>query len=308
MEFEYNATVTDRVDIAPGLMSLRIRPDTLPFEFKSGQYVVLGLRATELKIPEAGTDGDFDLEGDLDGPSDGRLALEAQAAAARLAAADPNRMLRRSYCIVSDGRPGGNLEFYITLIMSGELTPRLFNLKASDRLHVGPRAEGVFTIDRAEGRHILMVATGTGLAPYMSMMRNELGLGPNGRPGVRALWQCNAGRHFVVVHGAKHSWDLGYRSELTRLASRCANFHYLPAITRPAEDTTWQGRTGYVQTHLASGIVERETGLTLSPDAFDIFLCGNPGMIDSVTAWAEVRGFARDRGHVTGRLHAEHYW
>ena len=54
--------------------------------------------------------------------------------------------------------------------------------------------------------------------------------------------------------------------------------------------------------------IEAETGLALTPENFDIFLCGNPGMIETVIGWAEERGFVRDKGHDIGTLHTEEYW
>lgn len=56
MAAEYNATVVGRVEVAPGLVIMRVAPDKLPFEFKSGQYVVLGLKASEPRIDEAETE------------------------------------------------------------------------------------------------------------------------------------------------------------------------------------------------------------------------------------------------------------
>jgi ferredoxin--NADP+ reductase len=303
---------------------MRVVPDKLPFEFKAGQYVVLGLKASELRIDEAEPDAPSVLPMEefvaikpragaasaaesprlvaLEGPSatviggtpESQAAVDIQAAAVARAAADSDRMIRRAYSIASESRADEYLEFYLTVVMSGELTPRLFNLQIRDRVYVGPKAVGVFTLDKAPGKHILMVATGTGLAPYMSMLRSEL--------------VCNGPRQFVIVHGARYSWDLGYRTELTGLARHCGNFHYIPVITRPQEDITWRGRSGYLQNLIASNAIETETGLALTPDNFDIFLCGNPGMIETVIEWAAIQGFVRDRGHDIGTLHTEEYW
>jgi ferredoxin--NADP+ reductase len=324
MAAEYNATVASRVEVAPGLVIMRVVPDKLPFEFKAGQYVVLGLKASELRIDEAepevpsvlpmeefvaikprtGVAGAAEsprlvaLEGPsatvIGGTPESQAAVDIQAAAVARAAADSDRMIRRAYSIASESRADEYLEFYLTVVMSGELTPRLFNLQIRDRVYVGPKAVGVFTLDKAPGKHILMVATGTGLAPYMSMLRSEL--------------VCNGPRQFVIVHGARYSWDLGYRTELTGLARHCGNFHYIPVITRPQEDVTWRGRSGYLQNLIASNAIETETGLALTPDNFDIFLCGNPGMIATVIEWAAIQGFVRDRGHDIGTLHTEEYW
>ena len=310
MAAEYNATVASRVEVAPGLIIMRVVPDNLPFQFKSGQYVVLGLKASEPRIDEAEPEApsvlptgavesirvgaDFAVAAVIGGTPESQAAVDIQAAAVVRAAADQDRMIRRAYSIASESRADEFLEFYLTVVMSGELTPRLFNLKIKDRLHVGPKAVGVFTLDKAPGKHILMIGTGTGLAPYMSMLRSEL--------------ECNGPRQFVVVHGARFSWDLGYRTELTGLARHCRNFHYIPVITRPQEDVTWRGRSGYLQNLIASTAIEEETGLALTPEHFDIFLCGNPGMIETVISWADARGFVRDKGHDIGTLHTEEYW
>ena len=300
MAAEYNATVASRVEVAPGLVILRVVPDKLPFEFKAGQYVVLGLKASAPRIDESEQDGAAGVAGGAPeagaaaGTPESQAAVDAQAAAIVTVAADPDRMIRRAYSIASESRSDEYVEFYLTVVMSGELTPRLFNLKVRDRLYIGPKAVGVFTLDKAPGKHLLMIGTGTGLAPYMSMLRSEL--------------VCNGPRQFVVVHGARFSWDLGYRTELSGLARHCANFHYLPVITRPQEDVTWRGRSGYLQNVIASDAIEVETGLALTPENFDIFLCGNPGMIETVIAWAEARGFVKDKGHDIGTLHTEEYW
>ncbi len=319
MAAEYNATVSGRVEFAPGLIALRVVPDTLPFEFKAGQYVVLGVRAS---VPRFGEEDGVAPEGvevpvpvgagvaaveaaeaaggsggslGIPGTPESRAAVAAQAATIARDSADPERMIRRAYSIASGSRADEFLEFYLTLVSSGELTPRLFSLQLRDRLYVGPKAVGVFTLDKAApDKHILMISTGTGLAPYMSMLRSEL--------------VCGGSRKFVVLHGARFSWDLGYRTELMGLARHCSNFHYMPVITRPQEDITWKGRTGYLQNVIASGSIEEETGLPLTPDNFDIYLCGNPGMIATVIDWASDRGFVRDKGHDIGTLHTEEYW
>jgi len=309
MAADYNATVSSRVEVAPGLVIMRVVPDNLPFEFKAGQYVVLGLRASEPRLEESEADALAVVSSAVEAPHTGAVAaavaeaigtpesqaaVEAQAVAVAKAAEDPERMIRRAYSIASESRADEYLEFYLTVVMSGELTPRLFKLKVKDRLYVGPKAVGVFTLAKAPGKHILMIGTGTGLAPYMSMLRSEL--------------ECNGDRKFVVVHGARFSWDLGYRTELTGLARHCRNFCYIPVITRPREDVTWKGRSGYLQNLVASGAIEEETGLALTPENFDIFLCGNPGMIETVISWAEARGFVKDKGHDIGTIHTEEYW
>ncbi|HXI03821.1 MAG TPA: ferredoxin--NADP reductase [Candidatus Saccharimonadales bacterium] len=264
----YNATIIQRIEVAPGLIILRVATDGPLFGFEAGQYTLLGLYPGEPRVA---------------GSEDESLVPK------------PGRLIRRAYSIASTSVVGEYLEFYLTLVYSGSLTPRLFALRIGSRLHVGGRAKGLFTLGRVPGdRHVLLAGTGTGLAPYMSMLRSEV--------------DCTGPRRFVVVHGARYSWDLGYRTELTALSRLCPNVAYLPVVSRPAEDRTWRGRTGYVQSVLFSGDVEQATGLPLSPESFHVFLCGNPDMVDAARAALVSRGFTPDAPPKPGNVHAEEYW
>lgn len=205
------------------------------------------------------------------------------------------KLVKRAYSIASANRAGEDLEFYLTLVHGGALTPLLFELKAGDRVFVAPKATGLFTLNRmAEGTDALLMATGTGLAPYMSMLRSQLA--------------CGARQKFVVLQGARYSWELGYRGDLEKLARDCKNFFYLPSITRPREDAQWSGLTGYLQDILFSGQVEAKTGIALDPARLHVFLCGHPGMIATTAEKLAAKGFAKDKGKVSGTLHTEEYW
>lgn len=266
----YNATVVDRIDISPGLMILRIEPDEKRFDFSAGQYTVLGLNKTEPLTPEVDPKVD---EEDKTSPE----------------------FIQRAYSIASSSKPGEFLEFYLTLVPSGALTPRLFHLQKGSRLYVSNKAVGLFTLDRIpQGLHAILVGTGTGLAPYMSMLRSQL--------------VCGGERKFIIVHGARYSWDLGYRSQLEALSKECPNVFYFPSITRAKEDPSWRGLTGYLQDVLFSGVVEKHAGITLGPKDAHVFLCGNPGMIEMATKKLIDLGHTPDKGKVSGTLHTEEYW
>ena len=266
---EYNATVVQRIELAPGLIILGIAPDTLHPEFKAGQYVVLGLKASEPRIDEADPDQLAYRPADGEAPASGEAPGEAipESAAQRAittARPDPDKLIRRAYSIASSRESNEYLEFCITVVMSGDLTPRLFNLRIKDRLYVSQKAVGMFTLEKApRDHHVILVATGTGLAPYVSMLRSDL--------------ECGGKRRITVLHGARCSWDLGYR-------------------------------TGYLQDVLFSGVIEEATDLQVVPDNFHVYLCGNPGMIETVIELLSARGFVRDRGHDIGTIHTEEYW
>ena len=144
---------------------------------------------------------------------------------------EPDKMIRRAYSIASSSVERRYVEFYLTLITSGQLTPRLFALRHGSRLFLGPKGSGVFTLDKVPpDKAVILIATGTGLAPYVSMLRTML--------------MSESQRRFVVLHGARYGWDLGYRGELESLARLRPNFVYIPSITRPDEDKHFRGHTG----------------------------------------------------------------
>ena len=264
----YNATVTGREEVNPQLVILRVQPEGALFDFTPGQFAVLGLLGRAPRVPEA---------------------------AAEDAAPEPDRLIRRAYSIASSSVERRYLEFYLALITTGQLTPRLFALQHGGRLFLGPKASGVFTLDRvAPSKAVVLIATGTGLAPYLSMLRTML--------------IHDAQRRFVVLHGARVSWDLGYRAELESLARLRPNFSYLPSITRADQDPHFRGHTGRIQALLEGGVVERESGVPLDPAQVDVFLCGNPDMVKSVKGMLEAKGFQADHGKNIGTIHVEEYW
>jgi ferredoxin--NADP+ reductase len=270
MAAELNALITHRIEVASGLIILRVAPDgwELP-PWRSGQFALLGLpwRAsrTLLSDPE---------------PPPPR----------------PDKLIRRAYSIASAPHETGYLEFYITLVRSGELTPRLFHLNPGDPIHLGTKISGMFTLDQVPpGNNLLLIATGTGLAPYMSMLRHDL--------------ECRLELHTVVLLGARHSWDLGYRGELIAMQRYCPTFHYIPVISRPPEELVpWSGETGYVQDLWERGLVSAALAAEPRPENTQILLCGNPRMIEGMITRLQEKGFKEKGKSGPGQIHAEKYW
>ncbi len=264
---EYNATVTSRLDINPFLIILGIKPDQQPYNFKPGQYTVVGLKASTPRVKESTPEAN---------PKTGDIVIQ------------------RAYSIASANNTG-ELDFYLALVSHGELTPRLFTLQKGDRVYIGAKTTGVFTLDTvAPTKSLLLMATGTGLAPYISMLRSQLNELKN--------------RKVVVFHGVRHSGDLGYREELEEIAKKHSNIIYLPVISQPSKDSDWKGLGGYLQDILFSGVVEEKTGLKVSPENFDVFICGNPAMIEASITKLSAVGFVLIKGRNPGTIHIEEYW
>lgn len=270
MPQEVNARLVQKVEISAGLGIFRVAPEgwEIP-DFVAGQFAVLGMPDTAPRCDLA--------QGEDEPPANGKL-------------------IRRAYSIASSSVAAEYLEFYITLVPSGELTPRLFALQPGDALWLGKKFTGVFTLNQVPpDKHVLMISTGTGLAPFMSMLRSHL--------------VCGGPRHFGVFHGARHSWELGYRSELMMLGRMCANFLYVPTISRPqSEPLPWTGRTGYVQQLWTEIALADHWGVRPKPDNTHIFLCGNPGMIDETVQILATAGFSEHTKKNPGQVHVERYW
>ncbi len=271
MSAEYNATVTLRVNLSPDTLVLRVKLDGAPFSFEPGQYTVLGLKRSEARVADAAPDS----------PD--------------LAVKPADHLIRRAYAITSNSRDR-ELEFVVTLVRSGALSPRLHALAEGSRLHVEPRAAGVFTLQSSSGnRDLLLVATGSALAPYLAMIRSQF-------PG-------NREHQFVVVHAAAVSWDLAFRAQLEALAAQSKHLTYLPVISDPARDRTWQGLSGSLETLLRAGEIEDQLGMPISPERFDVFLSGAPQMIDALLPVLAERGFrAGDPAAPETSVHVERYW
>jgi ferredoxin--NADP+ reductase len=269
-KFELNAIVQQRIEVAPGLMVIRVVPDgwELP-EFTPGQFAVLGLP------PEA---------------------PRCEIADADEEPLKPGVLIRRAYSIASSSVARSHLELFVTLVRSGALTPRLFALEPGDRVWLGPKITGRFTLDEAPAdAHLVLVATGTGLAPYMSMLRTML--------------PTDGERRIAVLLGARHSWDLGYQSELLTMIRRFPGLVYLPVISRPAEEpVAWGGASGYVQDLWREGRVEQAWGFRPTPANTRILLCGNPAMIEDMVALLANEGYREHSRKEPGEIYVERYW
>ncbi|MBF0585102.1 MAG: hypothetical protein HQL80_12830 [Magnetococcales bacterium] len=154
----------------------------------------------------------------------------------------------------------------------------------------------MFTLQQVPpDKNILLVGTGTGLAPYISMIRSML---------LKVHMPAAA---ITVIHGASYSWNLGYRAELESLAHCCPKFRYLPVVGHPEIDKSWNGHIGRVQQLLVRPDRDELCGMPLDPQQTHIFLCGNPGMVESVAELMIPAGYTYNTRQELGTLHFEKY-
>ena len=265
-----NAVVTLCNEVSPWLRILQIAPDGWDLpSFFPGQYTTLGLYGS---TPRCGL------------------------AQAENSPPVPGKLIRRAYSIVSSPRVHDFLEFYVNLVPGGVFTPRLFNLKIGDRVWLSQRITGSFRFDRVpEQANVILIGNGSGLAPYLSMLTTHLELATQ--------------RRVVLVHGVRHSWDLGYRSTLMAVQHLRPHFTYVPLISRPTfEPIPWRGAIGHVQDAWVSGELERACGFEPKPESTHVFLCGSPDMIESMTQLLAQEGFEEQARNKPGQVHVERYW
>ena len=185
--------------------------------------------------------------------------------------------VERAYSIVSAPHEPC-IELFVELVPlpDGVLTPKMWDLKVGDSMSIRPRAKGIFTVDEKYHRH-LMVATVTGIAPFMSMLRSYLHRGA-------------CGHKFYVLQGASYQDEFTYREEMVEMASAHPDtLAYVATVSRPDEESNaaWTGVRGRVNSIVAE-YVDRHA---LSPDDTMVYACGHPGMIEDVKDGLGPKGF-----------------
>jgi ferredoxin/flavodoxin---NADP+ reductase len=198
---------------------------------------------------------------------------------------------RRSYSIASP--PGEPLEFLVTEVAGGKLTPRLLSLATGDRLLVERKPQGFFTLRWVpEARDLWMIATGTGLGPFLSISKSN------------DPWERF--ERVVLVHGVRDASQLAHQDDLETLATLYPTFSTVGIVSR--EPPTGKLLAGRVTTALEDGSLERAAGHTIAPDRAHVMLCGNPAMIEDMTALLGKRGLRRHRVRNPGHITVEKYW
>jgi len=191
------------------------------------------------------------------------------------------KLFQRPYSVASDPQEAGTsgYEFIVRLLPDGRFTPLLWQLREGHRVRmIGPK--GKFTLQPQDERVHLFVSSGTGCAPFVSMMR--------------ALLRARQPRRCIFLNGVSYESDLAFRALLEGW-QRSGDYPltYIPTVSRPAEvsNAGWRGRTGRVETIVASVCDEER----LEPSNVAVYICGQPGMATAVEELLTARGFAKDQ-------------
>jgi len=191
-----------------------------------------------------------------------------------------------------------HLEFLCTLVPGGDFSTRLTACRAGDGVEVERASYGFLTLDAlAPGSDLWLLASGTGVAPYLSMLRDP------------HVWK--AFDRLVVAHSVRRAGELAYADELDRLARRGpgggarARLRYLPIVTREPGATALAAR---IPALVSDGRLESAAGLALDPAHSRVMACGNPDMTRQLRALLAERGFRTARRGSPGQVAFEKYW
>ena len=201
--------------------------------------------------------------------------------------------VQRAYSYVN--APGNeNLEFYLVNVPEGKLSPRLHAMLPGDELMVVSDAAGFFVLDEVPDCDTLwMLATGTAIGPYLSILQEGVGL--------------ERFNHLVLVHAVRYAADLSYLPLMLELQERYAGKLRIQTVV--SRETVSGSLTGRVPALIDSGELEQAVGLPMTTENSHVMLCGNPQMVrDTQQLLKENRQMTKHLRRRPGHMTAEHYW
>lgn len=236
------------------------------FRFEAGQFVRLGVNPSEL------------------------------AANAGKNVADER--IFRAYSVASSPYDE-TLAFFSVVVPDGAFTSQLQHLQAGDTLHLNTTPFGFLTLSRYQEptpKTLWLLATGTGLAPFLSMLQD--------------LYAWEQYERIVLVYSARTVSELAYQDKIATLAAdfgglvaNPAQFKFVPIVTREAFDGALSQR---IPELIANGLLEQAADCPLDADAH-VMLCGNPQMVEDTKNALKAKGLTMNRRGV-GNIAVENYW
>ena len=188
------------------------------------------------------------------------------------------------------------LEFIAVLVPGGAFSEQLKKLRVGDSLRVDKASYGFLTVNQlAPGKDLWLLASGTGLGPFVSILRDA------------AVWQDYA--RLILVHSVRQSAELAWRDEIAALPERHggtqARLSYIPIVTREPGATALAARIPLL---LADGRLEATADSPLSIADSRLMVCGNPDLARELREFLGARGYATNRRGVPGQMAFEKYW
>jgi len=201
--------------------------------------------------------------------------------------------VQRAYSYVNPPS-SGDLEFYLVNVPEGKLSPRLHVMQPGDEIQITKEAAGFFVIDEVpECEQLWMLATGTAIGPYLSILQEGKGL--------------ERFKNIVLVHAARFAADLSYLPLMQQLQQRSEGKLHIQTVVSREEIAG--SLTGRVPALIENGALEEAVGLKMLADDSHVMLCGNPQMVrDTQQVLKDTRGMRKHLKRKPGHMTSEHYW
>ena len=214
---------------------------------------------------------------------------------ARLGLGPEDDIVWRPYSIASPA-DAARLSFQLTRVPGGAFSDRFERLRAGEEIRVDARSFGFLTLAQvAPGGVLWLLATGTGVAPFVSILADP------------STWKRH--ERVVLVHSVRRVAELA-RADVDAAMSRFGpaereRLRFLPVVTREPAEGAFGARMGPL---LREGVLESAAGSRIDAGGSRVLLCGNPGMIQEARAWLRDRGLEPGRRGMPGQLATEGYW
>ncbi len=202
------------------------------------------------------------------------------------------RRVARPYSYLSS--PGRRpLEFFLYWMVDGALTSALVDMGPGEKVWVKKPANGFFVLREIPPcEELWMLATGTGIAPYFSILNTE------------APWQRF--KRIVLVHAVRWEVDLRYQELVESYRRKYGDrFAFQAFVSREDVPGTIRGR---IPAAIGNGELECRAGIEAALDKSHFMLCGNPDMVRDTTQMLKARGFTKNRRRTPGHITTENYW
>ena len=185
------------------------------------------------------------------------------------------------------------LEFYGVIVPEGPLSPRLARLAAGDPIWLSARPAGFLVLSELPDAETLwLLATGTGIAPFLAILRTE------------PPWQRFG--NVVLVHAARIARELVYRDLVLEIQQQHKDrLRYVTFVSREPAPGSLAGR---IPAAIADGRLEAAAGRRLTAEGSQVMLCGNPAMLKDSSAALAARGMRKHRRRAPGQISVESFW
>ena len=288
--------VTKKIEWNDQLFSLHVHAPVSPY--LAGQFTKLALPLVneQLKLTEPPIISELPIVTESVIVTEPAIVTESTAFPEN---GNPERReyVRRAYSMVnspSHALGHQHLEFLIVKDASGQLSPKLHQLKIHDAIFVGKEPSGFMTLEEIPpaAKDLWMLATGTAIGPFIAMLET---------PHIADRFA-----NLILVHAVRTQQDLTYQPRIAQLVHQFqGKLRYVPIISRESITGTLRGR---IPTLLLRGELEHASSIAIHQQHSFFYLCGNPAMVRDTSEALKQIGLTKHLRRQAGQFSSENYW